>query len=118
MGFKFGELCADIFADVRECVKLGRYAWCTLVVVCELGFEFVFVELGESAISVPDDEDVLNFSGFDGKDKGSDDVFGDDVAGISDDVCLAVLEAERFFDGDSAIHAGDNCGIEWGCDCF
>ena len=70
----------------------------------------------QAAIGVVDEDDFLGAEQALGKHKGTNDVVGDDTAGVADDVCVAVVEAEHLENVHPAVHAGDDGKVTTRCE--
>jgi len=113
MGAQFLQLVADIFIDVLERVKKrwsdSRRAGAILNSVAQI----LLCSVHQPAIRVVDDHEFLGVQQVVRNDQGAESVFGDNPAGISNDVGIAVLQPESK-SREPRIHASQHGEVAFG----
>jgi len=118
VGAKLLQLVAHVFFDVLEGVEEGWGDGGGSGAILDAGAQIVFVGVHQAAIGVIDDHEFLGAEEMVRDDQGAEGVFGDDAAGVADDVGVAGFQAERA-DGEARVHTGEDgefaCGTRREC---
>jgi hypothetical protein len=107
MGAKFLQLVADVFFDVLESVKEGGGNGGSAGAILDSGTEILLAGVHQTAIGVVNDHDFLSAEKKVGDNEGAKGIFGDDSAGIADDVGVPGFEAKGA-NGEAGVHAGEH----------
>jgi len=108
MIFDAGHLAAYVLLGVLEGVEVRWGYDRNAGLLFELVEELVVGKGEHAAIGVVDDDEFLSSEQVMRNDQGAQRVFGGDTAGVANDVGIAGFEAEKLFDGDARVHAGED----------
>jgi hypothetical protein len=108
MIFDAGDLAADILLDVFEGMEGGGRDGGDAGLVLEFVEELIVGEGDHAAIGVVDDDEFLGAQQVMRNDQGAQRVFGGDAAGVANNVSVASFEAEKLFDAEARVHAGED----------
>jgi hypothetical protein len=106
MGAELLQLVANVFFDVLEGVKEGGRDGGGAGAILDSGAEILFAGVHQAAIGVVDDHDFLSAEKKVGDNQGAKRIFGDDAAGIADDVGVTGFETKGA-NGEASVHAGE-----------
>jgi len=107
MGAELLQLVAYVFVDVLEGVEESWGDSGSSGAILDAGAEILLAGLHEAAVGVVDDHEFFGAKKMVRDDEGAEAVFGDDAAGVADDVGVAGFQAESA-DGEASVHAGED----------
>ena len=113
MGAEFLHLLANAALHVREGVEVVRRKHGGPADALQLVAKFVVSESEHATVGVVDEDELLGAELVMGDDERAQRVFGDDAAGIADDMGVADIQAEGA-DGEPRIHAGEDGELAFG----
>ena len=105
MRVQFFELVPDVFFDILKCVKKGRGNGGCSRAILDASAQILFGGLHQSAIGVVDHHKFFGAQQMMRDDQRAQCIIGNDAAGVSNDVRVTGLQAERP-DGKPRVHAG------------
>jgi len=113
MGAQLLQLMADIFLNILESIKeRGRDGRGSRAILDSIS-QVLFGGMHQTAIGVIDDHEFLGVQQIVRDDQGAQAVFGDDPAGISNDVGIAIIQAESE-SREPRIHASQHGEVTFG----
>ena len=103
-----------VFVRIVECLERPPRLQATFL--GEFGIEARLVDFLESAVGVVDEHDLARVEETLGQNQRAHDVVGDDSAGVANDVCVAVCQAQHLENVHSTVHARDDREMTSGCE--
>ncbi len=107
VGAKLLQLMTDIFVDVLKSVEKRGRDGCSSSAILDSVAQILFGGVHQAAIGVVDDHELPGVQQVMRYDEGAQSVFGDDAAGISNDVGVARFQTERA-NRQASIHTGED----------
>jgi len=101
------QLMTNIFVDVLKSVKERGRDGCGPRAILDPVAQILFRGVHQAAIGVVDDHELPGVQQVMGYDQGPESVFGDDAAGVSNDVGVASFQTQCT-NGKTRVHAGQN----------
>ena len=106
VGAKLLQLMTDIFVDVLKSVEKSGRDGCSPSAILDSVAQILFGSVHQPAIGVVNDHELPGVQQVMRYNEGAQSVFGDDAAGISNDVGVARFQTERT-NRQASIHTGE-----------